>query len=75
MKREFELDDFGPILGQKPGGRGAEDHVRKIQNADPFENLRFVIDVGLIKKFGRIGKIIVHSLPPQVGPFHQIALQ
>jgi hypothetical protein len=75
VKREFELDDFCPILGQKSGGCGTEDHVREIQNADPFEDLGFFIGIGGVKKFGSKREIIFHSLSPQVGLFHKIALQ
>jgi hypothetical protein len=72
--REFEFNDFCPVLGQKPGRRGAKDDVGEIEDTDPFEDLRFFIDGRRVKKFGCIGKIIFHSLSPQVSLFHQIAL-
>jgi hypothetical protein len=61
VKREFEFDDLCSVLGQKPGGRGAEDDVGEIEDTNPFEDLRFLVDGRRVKKFSRIGKIIFHN--------------
>jgi hypothetical protein len=63
MKREFELDDFCPIIGQKTGGRGAKDHVGEIQDADPFQYLWLLGNLRRIEKLRGIGKIVFHNQP------------
>jgi hypothetical protein len=65
MKREFQLNNFRPIIGQEPGRRGTKDHVGEIQDADLFQYFWLLGNLRRVEKLRRIGKIFLHSYLPR----------